>query len=146
MDVNVASRLVKLRKQNGFSQEVLADKIGVSRQSVSKWERSEASPDTDNLIALANIYNLTLDEMIYCDNETGAPTNRANANANTIADNTQYNVNENPSKLRKVLSYLPYILFPIIVNLMAFWWGWWHPGFLIVFGAPVLKKFFDKKA
>lgn len=53
------------RKQAGLSQEALADKLGVSRQAVSKWERAESLPDTDNLIALAALYGLTLDELLW---------------------------------------------------------------------------------
>ena len=53
------------RKQAGLSQEALADKLGVSRQAVSKWERAESLPDTDNLIALAAFYGLTLDELLW---------------------------------------------------------------------------------
>ena len=65
MTIETANRLYELRKEKGLSQEELAEKLGVSRQAVSKWERSEASPDTDNLIALAKIYNLSLDELIF---------------------------------------------------------------------------------
>ena len=65
MTIETANRLYELRKQKGLSQEELAEKLGVSRQAVSKWERSEASPDTDNLIALAKIYDLSLDELIF---------------------------------------------------------------------------------
>lgn len=65
MTIETANRLYELRKQHNLSQEELAEKLGVSRQAVSKWERSEASPDTDNLIALAKIYGLSLDELIY---------------------------------------------------------------------------------
>ena len=65
MTIETANRLYELRKQQGLSQEELAERLGVSRQAVSKWERSEASPDTDNLIALAKIYGLSLDELIY---------------------------------------------------------------------------------
>ena len=61
MNLEIASRLVKLRKEKGFSQEELADKLGISRQAVSKWERAEASPDTDNLILLARLYDVSLD-------------------------------------------------------------------------------------
>lgn len=64
MTVDVAERLAALRKAHGYSQEELADKIGVSRQAVSKWERTESSPDTDNLIALANVYEMSLDELL----------------------------------------------------------------------------------
>lgn len=69
MNIEVANRLVNLRKQMGLSQEQLAEKIGVSRQAVSKWERSEASPDTDNLILLARLYNISLDDLLSTEDE-----------------------------------------------------------------------------
>ena len=64
MNVETANRLVQLRKTRGFSQEELAEKLGLSRQAISKWERAEASPDTDNLIALAELYGMSLDELL----------------------------------------------------------------------------------
>jgi transcriptional regulator with XRE-family HTH domain len=64
MNVEIAQRLAELRRQNGFSQEVLAEKLGLSRQAISKWERAESSPDTDNLIALARLYKISLDELL----------------------------------------------------------------------------------
>lgn len=69
MNIETANRLVQLRKMNGYSQEMLADKLGISRQAVSKWERAEASPDTDNLIALARLYGMSLDELLGCSGE-----------------------------------------------------------------------------
>ena len=65
MTIETAHRLYELRKKHNLSQEELAEKLGVSRQAVSKWERSEASPDTDNLIALAKLYQLSLDELVF---------------------------------------------------------------------------------
>jgi len=67
MDIKTADRLQQLRKSHGYSQEALSEKLGVSRQAVSKWERGESSPDTDNLIAIANLYSVTLDELINGD-------------------------------------------------------------------------------
>lgn len=64
MNIETANRLVELRKQHGYSQETLAEQLGLSRQAVSKWERAEASPDTDNLIALAHLYQISLDELL----------------------------------------------------------------------------------
>ncbi|MGN1111867.1 MAG: helix-turn-helix transcriptional regulator [Acutalibacteraceae bacterium] len=64
MNIETANRLLQYRKKHSLSQEELAAKIGVSRQAVSKWERAEASPDTDNLILLAQIYGVTLDELL----------------------------------------------------------------------------------
>ena len=64
MNIEIANRLQKLRKENGYSQEELADKLGISRQAVSKWERAESSPDTDNLIVLARLYHISLDDLL----------------------------------------------------------------------------------
>ena len=55
MNYKTGERLAKYRKKANMSQEELADKLNVSRQAVSKWERGESSPDTDNLIALASL-------------------------------------------------------------------------------------------
>jgi len=73
MNIEIANRLVQLRKQNGFSQEALAEKLGISRQAVSKWERAEASPDTDNIILLARLYGVSLDELLQTEDEIPRP-------------------------------------------------------------------------
>ena len=64
MNVEIAQRLAELRRERGFSQEGLAEQLGLSRQAVSKWERAEAAPDMGNLIALADLYEVTLDELL----------------------------------------------------------------------------------
>lgn len=69
MNIEIANRLVQLRKSKGLSQEALAEKLGISRQAVSKWERAEASPDTDNLIMLAKLYQVSLDDLLFSEEE-----------------------------------------------------------------------------
>lgn len=69
MNIEIANRLVTLRKRNSLSQEALAEKLGISRQAVSKWERAEASPDTDNLILLSRIYGISMDELLSTEDE-----------------------------------------------------------------------------
>ncbi len=64
MNIEIANRLVELRRAHGYSQEELAGRLGVSRQAISKWERAESSPDTDNLIALARLYGISLDGLL----------------------------------------------------------------------------------
>lgn len=64
MNIEIANRLVRLRKEKNLSQEALANELGISRQAVSKWERAEASPDTDNLILLAKLYGMSLDDLL----------------------------------------------------------------------------------
>ena len=69
MNVEVAQRLAELRRAKGYSQESLAHELGLSRQAVSKWERAESSPDTENLIALAKLYGVSLDELLRVDDD-----------------------------------------------------------------------------
>lgn len=64
MNVEIAQRLADLRRRKGISQEELARRLGLSRQAISKWERAESSPDTDNLIALSRLYEVSLDELL----------------------------------------------------------------------------------
>lgn len=56
--------LLNLRKMNKYSQEYVAEKIGVSRQAVAKWETGETSPDILNCKALADLYDVTLDDLV----------------------------------------------------------------------------------
>lgn len=85
MNIETAKRLYEYRKAHGFSQEELAAKIGVSRPAISKWERSESSPDTDNLIALAQLYGVSLDTLLMGENE---PKKEASAQEEKAEDET----------------------------------------------------------
>lgn len=92
MNIEIANRLVELRKKSGYSQETLAAKLGISRQAVSKWERAEASPDTDNLITLSRLYGISLDELLKSEDEadaaSGANAQEASAQENSAQENT----------------------------------------------------------
>ena len=67
MNSNFADNLKKIRKEYGLSQEQLADKLGVSRQSVSKWESQQAYPEMDKVIQMCNMFNLNIDELLNKD-------------------------------------------------------------------------------
>lgn len=58
------NRLYELRKQKGLSQEELANKVNVSRQTVSKWEIGDSTPDMEKLIALSDLFDISLDELM----------------------------------------------------------------------------------
>ena len=60
----MAEKITMLRKRSGWSQEELAEKLGVSRQAVSKWENGSSDPSTTNLIALASLFDITPEEML----------------------------------------------------------------------------------
>ena len=57
-------KLPKLRKNNNLSQELLADKLGVSRQAVSKWESGSSYPDMEKMIEMCKILNCTLEDLL----------------------------------------------------------------------------------
>ena len=65
--MNLSSNLKKIRKENNLSQEDLAEKLGVSRQSVSKWESNQAYPEMDKVIQLCKMFNLNIDELLNQD-------------------------------------------------------------------------------
>lgn len=60
----LAEKIYQLRKAKNWSQEDLAAKIGVSRQSVSKWERGEALPDLERMISLSDVFGVSIDDLI----------------------------------------------------------------------------------
>lgn len=62
--MNFPNRLYRLRRERGVSQEDLANVVGVSRQAVQKWESGASRPDMDNLIALADYFQVSLDHLI----------------------------------------------------------------------------------
>ena len=62
--MNLADNLKKIRKDNNLSQEQLAEKLGVSRQSVSKWESGQSYPEMDKVLQLCKLFKLNINELI----------------------------------------------------------------------------------
>ena len=61
----IGSRIQEYRKKAGLNQEEFAEKMGVSRQAVSKWERDKAYPDLDRLVCICEILDVQVGELIY---------------------------------------------------------------------------------
>ena len=62
--MTLGDKLTKLRKDNNYTQEQLAEKLGVSRQAVSRWESDIAYPETDKLVQLGELYNCSMDYLL----------------------------------------------------------------------------------
>ena len=62
--MNMSDRIMYLRKTKGISQEELADKIGVSRQAVSKWENEQSTPDLEKIIIMSDFFGVTTDYIL----------------------------------------------------------------------------------
>ena len=165
MDIRTADRLVALRRERGWSQEELAARLGVSRQAVSKWERAEASPDTDNLIALARLYGVSLDQLLL-HAPTGAESEQAREDREVFAAAQAWEEGEERLRERRkkawerrkerllwpltlaLMAALPLLcralglgeLYALAVNLVflvtGFLLGNWHPGWLLYLTIP----------
>ena len=99
----ISANLAYLRKYYRYSQECLAEKIGVSRQAVAKWESGETLPDLENCIALADLYDVTLDDLVNHNPETAdlpiAPKGKHAFGTVTVGDRGQIVI---PKKARDI--------------------------------------------
>lgn len=68
--MTIADKIKYLRKENNMTQEDLANKLNVSRQTISKWETNTAIPDADNIVAISKLFNITTDELLNYKIET----------------------------------------------------------------------------
>ena len=67
--MNLKDKLIKIRKDNNLTQEELADKLYISRQTVSNWETGKFYPDIETLILISNTFNVPLDDLLKTDKE-----------------------------------------------------------------------------
>lgn len=155
MNLFTANKLTALRKHNGLSQEALAEKIGVSRQAISKWERGEASPDTENLLSISKIYRVSLDDLlgdktaeeIIAAAEESAPVVTeeaapvspevpAEVTPGSLAERLKKEMQDKPAFGKKLLKF-PFFLVAIIGYLaVGFSIKLWHPTWLIFLCIP----------
>ena len=110
-------KLVMLRKQQNLSQEQVSEKLGVARQTISKWELGETTPEMDKLIIISKLYDITLDELMKEDNEGKNVNDPNNMNSQKLAGLT--------IKFQKGIGIFIFIVailyvFIMIVELIAF--------------------------
>ena len=136
MNLEIANRLQKLRKERGYSQEELAQELGISRQAVSKWERAEASPDTDNLICLAKLYNVSLDYLLSSDDSI-----------ETIKAEQMPEVKIEAKKSRPRWMGITISIIPIAITILYIVLGGflnlWHPGWIVFLFIPILDSLIE---
>ena len=136
MNIKTAKKLQTIRRENGYTQEELAAKLGISRQAVSKWESAESSPDTDNLIALSKLYGISIDDLIDSSNvkNTKLEAEREAFFGEGIGDPHDHK-NKRPAS---VAASFP---FPVLVvaayMLIGFLTGVWHPTWMLFFTIPL---------
>ena len=107
------NKLYNLRKQKGLSQEELANRLNVSRQTISKWEVGDSTPDMEKLIAISDMFEISLDELVM----DKVPTQIGEASSKSeIAIELKEKVltDENKKKAKKGLK-IAAIIFGVIV-------------------------------
>lgn len=131
----LGNKLYELRKQAGLSQEAFAEKLGVSRQAVSKWECGASMPDTDNLITIANLYNISLDELIgrpapEKTEKTDAQEEYEDEDDKEDAEAEAYYSDDGTpaDKKRKTLRILHALPYPIFATAVFLLWGFLLDG------------------
>lgn len=146
MDLMTANRLQQLRKANGYSQDVLAEKLGISRQAVSKWERAESSPSVDNLIDLAKLYGISVDEMLNTDNDKVVIKTQSNTKKDIKGKIKSILSKANdfglyPELTKKMVKFP----FPILVTILYVGLGFlldaWHPSWILFLTIPIYYRF-----
>ncbi|MBD5491923.1 MAG: helix-turn-helix transcriptional regulator [Lachnospiraceae bacterium] len=78
-------KLYQLRKRHGFSQEALAEKLNTTRQAVSKWENNNGYPETEKIILLAKLFQVSLDDLLMEEREIGAASDDMDRNDENVA-------------------------------------------------------------
>ena len=79
-------KLYDLRKQKGMSQEELALRLNVSRQTVSKWELGDSTPDMEKLVTISNLFEISLDELVMDKVASNDDSNKSNLVKNILTD------------------------------------------------------------
>lgn len=150
MNIEIANRLVNLRKANNLSQEALAEKLGISRQAVSKWERAEASPDTDNLILLARLYGVSLDELLKTEDEIPRPEpeqpdDEKPSGREEYAERESFGDGKNLDSGQKYdkewfshrHQFPMWVVITVLYFVISVMWNAWHPGWLLFLFIPI---------
>ena len=140
----LGDNLYTLRKQKGISQDEFAEKLGVSRQAVSKWERNEAYPDTENLIAISRFYGVSIDDLINTPiGESISPT--ADEEKRENGNDTEEDKEQQKKRGFGIWYSLPY---PIIITVIYLLLGFftprgWEIGWTLYVTIPVYYSIID---
>jgi len=110
------NKLYDLRKKKGLSQEELASRLNVSRQTVSKWEVGESAPDMENLVALSELFGVSLDELVLDKAPADVPAESIAAKSDVIGDIKEIVLTEdNKKKAKKGLKIAGIIVGALVV-------------------------------
>lgn len=120
-----AEQLKKLRAKQNLSQDILAEQLFTSRQSISKWENSDATPDMENLVKLAEVLQVSLDELVLGEKRVSPKTDDDSLH---LLKNREYVMNPETGKYEKRDGLA------IFLDLVSEYW-------YLIFFAPIIIMF-----
>ncbi|MDQ0222623.1 helix-turn-helix domain-containing protein [Streptococcus moroccensis] len=139
--MTLAEKIFTLRKEAGLSQEQLAERLNLSRQSISKWESGQSQPEINHIVKLSQIFNVTTDFLLK---EEGANTN---------PDDKVFQTPDTKKRVHLVI--LLEIVYIINFAFLAYWWVGemyqlatpldWIGFFLLIASAVALRKVIQLK-
>lgn len=127
---NFAKQLKKYRLEKNYSQDTLADQLFISRQAISKWENGDSTPDLENLVKLAEIFDVTLDQLVRGKESTSSLDNENSLENDNLKllEGREYVINPETGKYEKRDGLT------IFIDLVSeYWW-------LVLF-APIIISF-----
>ena len=126
------NKLYELRKQKGFSQEELANRLNVSRQTVSKWEVGESTPDMEKLAAISMLFEVSLDELVLGIVPEQSVTSEQIVRSELYGDIKEHVLTENNTKKAKKVLKIAGIVAGIffLIDIISF------IVYAIIFGLP----------
>ena len=107
-------KLIELRKQNNLSQEELGYKLNVTRQTVSKWELGQTTPEMDKLIEISKLFNISVDELINNSETKEDVTNNSDIQNNVNNSNT-YDKNTTAKKSKRERTIISIIVIALVI-------------------------------
>ena len=121
--MNFGENLQQLRKEKGLSQEKLADTLEVSRQAISKWESNTAYPETEKLIALSDLFGVSIDYLIKGDKKADCGDGSADSEKSEEAHKNTMTEHITPIRqyrhLRSALAIILYAISPFWFDLLG---------------------------
>ena len=123
------NNLYTLRKSKGMTQQDIADKLGVTNKAVSKWETGEAFPETAQLVPLADMFGVTVDDLLR-----GRAAASESEQKVLLPDSEQELAQKSRKKRARLAGRISSILMlsaAAVYLLLGFVWELWHPGWVI---------------
>lgn len=145
MSIKQGEYLKKLRTENNLSQEKLGEKLGLSRQSISKWEQGNAVPDIENIMKLAKLYNVSVDSILNGEEDkkeeisTQETARLVQSETDVATKNEEQNETEKKKKHHSWVFYSYPVLMVILYSVIGVMFSpkGWYIGWIILLTIPL---------